>query len=257
MASLNYVGRPASLDRHALNKQDVDAKLSGGVTLEYVQNKTTELITPLATKDYADTQDGQFASKQYVDQGDGLLLPKSQRGVTSGGTVPLDATGKVPVSYFPTVGGGMIKGPYYPTSRTTRSGIADGTGNATWVAYWSIANPGFTWWPLVFGNVRFWTDRLATAVGRGSIEVRVGTSSSSGYVVANGNANHPGSTDGGGIHTAYVVPASHALGETAGGGLTGAVTVYAWARNLGDSGSTVQVDFTESIHFGLYLLRTS
>ena len=255
MASLNYVGRPASLDRHALNKQDVDAKLSGGVTLEYVQNKTTEMITPLATKQYADTQDGQFAAKQYVDQSDGLLLPKSQRGVASGGTVPLDATGKIPVSYFPTVGGGMIKGPYYPTSMVGRT-ISEGAANAQYLAYWSIANPGFQWWPLVFGNAKFWTDGGSSGMyGRGSVEVRTGSSSTGGYVIANGNSNHPGG-DGGDVHTAYVVPASHSPGETAGGGFTGAVTVYAWARNLGDAGSTVIIDQTSLFRFGLYLLRT-
>lgn len=254
MAGLSYVGRPASAGRHVITKLGTDQVLSGGVSLDYVHTKTGEVLAPLATKEYVDSRDAQFAYKEYVDQQDGLLLPKSERGV-NGGTVPLDASGLVSVSYLPNIGSGMVKGPYFPTARYTRDPISSGTPQS--LAYWSIANPGFTWWPLVFGNVRFWTEASASGGrGRGGIECRIGSSSSSGYIISNGFGHHPGG-DGGDIHVASVVPASHSTGETAGGGYTGAVTVYAWAHNRGAADSRLVVSGTDSIQLALYLLKVS
>jgi len=149
----------------------------------------------------------------------------------------------------------MIKGPYFPAARYTRDPISSGTPQS--VAYWSIANPGFTWWPLVFGNVRFWTEASASGGrGRGGVECRIGNASNSGYLISNGNGNHMGG-DGGDIHVAYVIPASHTTGETAGGGYTGAVTVYAWAHNRGATDSRLVVSATDSIELALYLLKVA
>ena len=254
MAGLNYVGRVASEARHLVTKLETDNQLAVGVSLDYVRTKTAEVLGPLATKEYVDMQDSQFAHITDVDQKDGLLLPKSQRN-TNGGTVGLDASGLIPVSYLPTVGGGIIKGPYFPTARYGRSSIPSGSPQS--LAYWSISNPGFGWWPIVFGNVRFWTEASASGGrGRGGVECRIGSSSNSGYVVSQGIAMQP-SGNGGDIHTAYVVPASHATGETAGGGYTGAVTVYAWAHNRGASDSRLVCDDTNSIRLALYLIKTS
>lgn len=254
MAGLSYVGRSASADRHVTNKLEVDNRLYGGVSLDYVNTKTDDMLMPLATKQYVDLQDSQFTYKSYADQQDALLLPKSQRG-TNGGTVPLDATGKVSTSYLPSIGGGLIRGPYFPTGRYTRSAIPSGSPQS--LAYWSVPNLNFQWWPIVFGCVRFWTEASATSGrGRGGVECRIGNASNSGYLISSGNSLHPGG-DGGDIHTAYVVPASHSTGETAGGGYTGTATVYAWAHNRGSTDSRLVVSETDSIRLALYFIKVS
>jgi len=249
VASLNYVGPPGTQDNHVVTKLETDTALSGGATPDYVTTKADQLLAPLATRQYVDTQDAAYATKAFADQQDGLLLPTTQRGAASG-TVPLGSDGKVSSLYLPAVGMGLIKGPFAPSIKWTRTGITQ--NNPQPIARWNFANPGWQWWPIVFGSVLFWTG----TTGRGDVVCRIGDQANSGYVVANGRSFNPGG-DGGTIHTAAVIPASHATGETAGGGYTGTGTVVAWAHSMFSS-DTVETSGGEGgIQLAMYLLRIS
>lgn len=177
MPSLRSVSPDPTSDKEvAVQGYATNVRGSASLTQNQIDSQVSAALAPYASKSYVDSRDALNATKAQVDAGDSGKLKKATININNG-VAGLDSAGRVPVARVP---GSSTqrwpKGYYTPSSYGT--GSATGTTEVTLFTH-TIANPGYTFRPLVAGqlDVRTNTDGDAPVV-----RVRVG--STSGPVVA-------------------------------------------------------------------------
>lgn len=156
MAPLPYLGAP-QVNPHDVATDGYLTSLGGaGLTQTQITSQLTSGFSPYVLKSYVDAQNALNATASYVDAADATRLHLNQLGVANG-IAPLDVTGKVPVANVNLLSTQRWPSPFYsPSAYNTANVVATGGASAgTPVQLYpiSIADPGYTYKLLIFGQV--------------------------------------------------------------------------------------------------------
>lgn len=171
MASLLYVGKPATVDETVVTRSSTDDQLDAGPSRSYTDGQILTQADQYATKTHVDVADSQYADVAYYQSRDALNVPLTQVG-QPGGVASL-VGGKIPSAQIPPLGSGVLRGPW---------GVSETSGGTTShtplrIATFNIGQTAWNFRPLVFLNVQVEVSHLARPV----IEVRIGTPADTTY----------------------------------------------------------------------------
>lgn len=177
MSSLRYYGKKADSDASVTTKGYADERRAAvSVTQTDVNNEVARQSNGLATKTYVNQQDATLADKSYVDTQDAKYANATLLGASSG-VAKLNASSKVSgapaLSLAP-------RGPRIYTVNTGMSSYTNQTSQNVLLTSISIADPGYTYFPMVFGTFECITNSGADT--RIDLGARWNSSSSTTYM---------------------------------------------------------------------------
>lgn len=151
---LPYVGRAPDSDSSITTKQYVDTKYGTvAVDLDYVNSAAADIASDLVLQTYVDTQDNTRAKKTLVDTADASYILATQRGVANG-VASIGSDGFIPSGQIPS--GIPDRAPIfvnYTTKLLSSQSVVTTATKEYLAATIEVADPGFPYYPLIFGSV--------------------------------------------------------------------------------------------------------
>ena len=149
MSSLRYYGKKADSDASVTTKGYADERRAAvSVTQTDVNNEVARQSNGLATKTYVNQQDATLADKSYVDTQDAKYANATLLGAASG-VAKLNASSKLSGAPLLSL---APRGPRIYTVNTGMSSYTNQTSQNVLLTSISIADPGYTYFPMVFGT---------------------------------------------------------------------------------------------------------
>ena len=154
MSGVPYVGRYPDSDGSLVHKQYVDARYGQvAVDLSYVNASSAIKAATLVTQTYVDSGDATRAKKTSVDTADANYVLLTKKGVANG-VATIGADGYIPSAQLPAIVTERKTDfrnvtTTYLISRTLTTTVPKEYLAATI----SVTDPGFPYYPLVFGSI--------------------------------------------------------------------------------------------------------
>lgn len=178
--ALQYVGTAPAGIRDLINRDYVtNGLLAANLPQATVDATIAATLAGYATKTYVTTRDALLATKAYIDAGDATRLHRSQLGVNSG-VADLNDQALVDIARVAVLSTQRYPKPFWSPAAYNASPVNATTEAGVYTC--AVADPGFTYKLLVFGEVsaKVSTDNTEYPI----VYVRVG--STGGQIIAYG-----------------------------------------------------------------------
>ncbi|QZE10551.1 hypothetical protein SEA_SCOOBYDOOBYDOO_236 [Mycobacterium phage ScoobyDoobyDoo] len=188
MAGLRYVGAPVAADPDLVYRDYTRLLKEADLSTEEIDATINAGLGSYATTAYVTGRDSLLVTQSYIDNQDNLRVKLAQKDVPNG-VAALDATGKVSPNRINLPNTQKYhRGPYSPTAYM--GNITGITGETTLFSV-PVADPGYTYRLMVFGEIDTSTSSdLEHAV----LSVRV-DNATSGQIIATGRGNQDAMQD--------------------------------------------------------------